>query len=424
MMKILQILLLATLLVVVASRPADAQSANCTTYSESNYLNGQVFFNYGSVSNSFNTKSRASVTIGQPVVGTYLGQLRKGTYGFWARFLMPPGAPVVTASEGDLEDRVQINWNPDPLSPASSGYKLYRDGALLATLDGETFSFIDFNVIAGKFYTYEVAGVNVFGLGAKGQSLGFLNPNGVVTGQIKSLNGNPVPDAMVTLTPTVGKSVSFNQNGTTFVEYSPLFPRDVFTLSCWVKIGDNNDKAAIFDFGSSLGKNWWLHTQPQGAGKGVVFGVGRAPGDVTEVSHTFPTAMANDWHYIAVTYNGAALLLYVDGELVQTAVTTLSEAESVLFFGQKPDGSGKFNGNLDEMRIFDIQLPQTKLQMIQGQSIPSDMPGLVAYWKFDEGTGSKAFDLTDNKNTAYHCGTAWSNEKPNVINAGITDETG
>jgi hypothetical protein len=425
MMKIFRYALFATALALAAIQPASAQStANCSTYSDSTYLTGRVFVNYGSVSNSFSTKSRSSVTVGQPVVGTYLGQLRKGTYGFWARFLLPPAAPVVVASEGDLEDRVQINWNPDPLSPASTGYKLYRDGALLATLDGQTFSFIDFNVIAGKFYTYEVAGLNIFGEGTKGKALGFLNPNGVVTGQIKSLNGNPVPNAMVTLTPTVGRSVSFDQNSTTFMEYSPLFPRDVFTLSCWVKIGDNNDKSAIFDFGSTLGKNWWLHTQPQGADKGIVFGVGRALGDVTEISHAFPAATANDWHNVAVTYNGSALLLYVDGELIETAVTTLNEAESVLFLGQKPDGSGKFNGKLDELRFFDVQLSQTKLQMIQGQSISSTMPGLVAYWKFDEGTGSKAFDLTPNKHTAFHCGTQWSNDKPTVINAGITDETG
>jgi hypothetical protein len=72
------------------------------------------------------------------------------------------------ASEGDLEDRVQIDWTPDPLSPAASSYNIYRNGSLLATVGGEINSFIDFNVLAGKFYTYEVSGVNSFGEGVRG----------------------------------------------------------------------------------------------------------------------------------------------------------------------------------------------------------------------------------------------------------------
>ncbi|MEY3368393.1 MAG: hypothetical protein RI973_1548, partial [Bacteroidota bacterium] len=409
---------------VVAMAAGAQSSTNCATASNEEFIISRAFFNYGSVTRAFNTKNRVNATLGQPVVGTYFTGGNQGAFGFWARNMLPPAAPIMRATEGDLEDRVQVDWTPDPLSPASNSFNIYRDGALLASVEGQVFTFVDFNVIAGKFYIYEVAGTNQFGLGSKGKALGFLNPNGVITGQVKSLNGNPVPNAIVTLAPTVGTSVSFNQSGMSFVEYAPLFPRDTFTLSCWVKVGDNNDKTAIFDFGSSLGKNWWLHTTPTAAGKGVVFGVGRSPGDVTELSYIFPTATANDWHNIAVTYNGASLLLYVDGELVKTVATTLDEAQSVLFLGQKPDGSGKFNGKLDELRFFNVQLPQTKLQMIQNQSIPSTMPGLVAYWKFDEGTGSKAFDLTDNKHTAYHCGTQWTNDKPSVINAGITDETG
>ena len=55
--------------------PAGAQnSPNCVTVSTNDYLTGRAFFNYGSVSNSYNTKTRLNVTVGQPVVGTVLGQ--------------------------------------------------------------------------------------------------------------------------------------------------------------------------------------------------------------------------------------------------------------------------------------------------------------------------------------------------------------
>ncbi|MFM8450453.1 MAG: LamG-like jellyroll fold domain-containing protein, partial [Haliscomenobacter sp.] len=404
--------------------PAEAQnSPNCVTVSDNDYLTGRAFFNYGSVSNAFNTKMRVNVTVGQPVVGTLLGQKHKGALGFWSRFLMPPGPPSVTASEGDLEDRIQVDWHPDPLSPAASSYKIYRNGTLLASVDGETFSFIDFNVIAGKFYTYAVSGVNAFGEGSRNASLGFLNPNGVVTGQVKTFSGNPVPGAIVTLSPTLGASMRFNGNGMAFAEYNPIFPRSEFTLSAWVKIGDNNDHTSIFDMGSTIGKNWWLHTLPGGE-KGIRFGIGRDSGDVTELDYPFPSAQGANWHYVTTTYNGASLLLYVDGELVATEVAAIQSDSMPLFFGQKPDASGFFTGGVDEVRFFNRQLAQTEIQMYMNQTVSANTPGLVAYWKFDEGVGSKAFDITENKSRIYFCGALWNTDKPKVVNAGVTDESG
>ena len=98
--------------------PAGAQnSPNCVTVSTNDYLTGRAFFNYGSVSNSYNTKTRLNVTVGQPVVGTVLGQKYKGALGFWSRFMMPPGPPSVVASEGDLEDRIQVDWDTRPAQP-------------------------------------------------------------------------------------------------------------------------------------------------------------------------------------------------------------------------------------------------------------------------------------------------------------------
>ncbi|MFZ4561246.1 MAG: LamG-like jellyroll fold domain-containing protein, partial [Saprospiraceae bacterium] len=400
-------------------------SGNCTTISSVNVLQGESFFNYGSASNAINTSLRGNFTIGQPLVGTYNGQTATGAFGFWGRFLLAPSAPAIRATEGDLPDRIQVTWKPDPLSPVASGFKLYRNGALLASVDGDSRSFIDFNVIAGQFYTYEVAGVNSFGEGYKGKALGFLNPNGVVTGRITTFSGNSVPGTVVTLSPTIGKSLSFNQLASSFVENSSAFPnKGNFTVSCWVKIGNNNNSAAIFDLGSHLGKNWWLHTQRSGEAKGIAFGLGRTQGDTTVVRYTFPAATANAWHNVVATYNGASLLLYVDGELVETVVATYQSFQSVLFLGQKPTGGGNFNGQLDELRFFNRQLAQTEIQRYMNQSISSNTPGLTAYWKFDEGVGSRAYDLTANKLIAYHCGTQWSDDKPEVVNAAVSDKNG
>lgn len=399
-------------------------SPNCAAVSDQNYFTGEVFFNYGSMSNAFNSTSRTSFTIGQPIVGTHFGQDYTGGFGFWTRFLLPPNAPVVIASEGDLEDRVQVDWRPDPLSPPSSGgFNIYRNGALLAHVDPDTRSFIDFNVLAGKFYTYEVAGVNNFGEGYRGSTLGFLNPNGVVTGQVKTFSGNPVPGASVTLSPTIGRAIELNGSSMLFAPYVPSLSPGQFTVSCWVKLGAGNNNSGILDLGSSIGKNWWLHTTGAGT-KGVAFSIGNGVGSTTTLSHEFAAATANDWHYVAATYNGASLLLYVDGELITTAVGSMQTDAMTFFMGRRGDGLGNLTGKIDEVRIYDRQLAQTEIQMFMNRTVPANAQGLQAYWKFDEGVGTKGFDQTTNKIKSYLCGAIWTSDKPTVVNAGITDATG
>ena len=403
-------------------------AAECSTRSTIEVLTGRVFFNYGSFTNARNTINRSSSTIGQPCVGMTIGDEQNVGFGFWTRFLLSPSAPTVVATQGDLPDRVQINWSADPLSPAAATYKIYRNGALLATVDNETFAFIDFNVLAGQFYTYEVAGVNQFGEGRRGSSLGFLNPNGVVTGQIRSISGNPVVDATIKLSPTLGAAVEFNGISTIFAEYSPTFPKEKFTLSCWAKIADGNpstENTGIFDFGSSIGKNWWLHAvTPANGSKGVKFGIGKNPTTKTEIEYTLPEADKNDWHHYAATYNGSALLFYVDGELIGTAVGEMASDSTVLFMGKRSDEGGYFKGKLDELRFYNRQLAQTEVQMTKNLTVSPNAEGLTSYWKFDEGTGSRGFDLTLNKVKAYLCGATWTTDKPTVVNAGISNETG
>lgn len=401
-------------------------SLSCTSVSSENVLKGGGSFNYGSVTNGLNAINQISATVGQPLTGSTFSPGFKAVFGFWSRFLLPPRAPAVLGSDGELPDRNQLTWVPDPLSPAATkGFNIYRDGALLASVDPEIRTFVDFNVVAGTFYTYEVAGVNDFGEGEKGSSLAFLNPNGVVTGQVKTFSQNPVVGALVTLSPTTGSALSFDGADVAFAEYQTYFPTNEFTVSAWVKLDSTNDNTGILDFGSSIGKNWWMHTMPvNGDTVGVRFGIGRGLGDVTELDIPFEEGTEGSWHNVAMAYSGSLLLVYLDGELVQTANDSISADSIPLFFGGKSGGGGLLKGGLDDVRLFNRQLSQTELQMFLNRTVSANAEGLVGYWKFDEGVGSKAYDQTANKTTVYLCGAAWSNDRADVVNAGITDEAG
>jgi hypothetical protein len=396
----------------------------CKNLSSEVFYTGEVFFSNGSSSNAFNATARMNTTIGQPVIGESFNQEYNSGFGFWANLLLAPSAPTVICSEGTLTDRINVTWQPDPLSPAASGgFNIYRDGILLTTEDFDVRSFVDFNVIAGQFYTYSVAGKNQFGEGYRGAALGFLNPNGVVTGQVKTFSGNTVPGALVTLTPTIGTALAFDGDASVFAEYVPALSPDQFSVSCWVKLGDGNNGGGILDLGSSIAKNWWLHTTGSGT-KGLAFSIGNGAGNVTTISHVLPAATKDDWHYVAATYNGASLLFYVDGELIETAAGAMQTDSMPLFVGERGNGNGFLIGKVDEVRIFDRQLAQTELQMFMSRSVSANTEGLQSYWKFDEGVGSKGFNQSKNKINAYLCGAAWTTDKPNVVNAGLTDETG
>ena len=82
---------------------------------------GTFFFNYGSGTNVRNLKYKQSFAIGMPLVGPHSSAAYFGSMGFWSRFVAPPGAPTVVATQGDLLDRIQVSWNLDPLSPAPEG---------------------------------------------------------------------------------------------------------------------------------------------------------------------------------------------------------------------------------------------------------------------------------------------------------------
>ena len=426
MKNLINFLFLVSLgLFIVPTKMGAQASPNCETISVDDYFIGRTFFNHGSVSNSVNTKIQLSATVGQTITGNFFGSGVKGGYGFWAGFTMPPKPPTVVASQGDLEDRIEIKWTPDPLSPAATSYKVYRNNSLLATLDGETYSFMDFNVIAGTFYTYSVSGINTSGEGNRSSALGHVNPNGVVTGRITSSTGNPVVETVVTISPTLGSSLRFTGDDMAFTQYHQKFPKSNFTVSAWIKLDSTNDNTAILDMGSNLNKNWWLHTLPASTGKGVRFGVGKGGSQKTELNFTFPVETESDWHNIAASYNGNAFLLYVDGNLVGSTATTISLDSVSLFLGQTPTASRFFKGHLDELRFFNRQLAQTEVQMFMKQSGNSDANGLVAYWKFDEGVGNKAFDLTGNRLQLYFCGPEWDKaDIPNVVNAAISNENG
>ncbi len=400
------------------------QATDCDPLASLPVSQGEININYGSVTNAFSFRNRSSFTVAQPFIASSVGKEYTMQTGFWTRFLLPPKAPQVIATQGEFPDRVLIDWNLDPLSAEPvEGYVVTRDGAFLAQVDRKVTQFIDFNVQAGEIYDYGVYGRNQFGNGSEGKSLGFVSPNGVITGLVTTPNRNPVPGAIVRLEPIVGTAMAFNGlNSHLCISHKPVVPNAMWTVSAWVKIGATHDSDGIIDFGSDIDKNYWIHTTPSGMGKGVVIGTGDGS-QRYEITHEFDTN-PDGWHQVTAVYAAGNLLLYIDGRYVSSRKAAIAQEDALITVGARRNLTGYFDGKIDDVRLYNRPLTSTEILTTKDIGVSKKTNGLIAYLAFNEGIGRRSFDITDNAMHAYIFNATYSNDHSQVQNGSITDETG
>lgn len=133
------------------------------------------------------------------------------------------------------------------------------------------------------------------------------------------------------------------------------------------------------------------------------------------------------WYHLAFTYEDAtrAERLYVDGALFASGTAGSSPVydEHPFYIGGDSDfgsPSGYFIGDIDEVRIWtsvrDIEEVGTDLRSCASGAVP----GLAAYFSFDEGVGQTAGDLSGNGNTAQLGATAnVDSVDPSWVDSGV-----
>ena len=116
---------------------------------------------------------------------------------------------------------------------------------------------------------------------------------------------------------------------------------------------------------SSSPNSWIFDYAPNGI---YYFSVDNASGTQANAGSAAPLAL-NAWHFVAGTYNGTTVSLYVDGQLAGTAPLTgpIQDNASTTSFGTKfADGSThySFNGLIDDVGIYNRALTPAELLTI------------------------------------------------------------
>ena len=129
------------------------------------------------------------------------------------------------------------------------------------------------------------------------------------------------------------------------------------TLDGWFKTSSSNTSQVILDkeTGGSYYPEYSLYVNA-GNVRGLINSANSGT-NLTYVTSPLATYADGKWHYAAMTYDGSALKLYVDGILTAVTATNISlwNSTSPLGLGRDPGtNSTKFTGTLDELRVSNV----------------------------------------------------------------------
>ena len=228
----------------------------------------------------------------------------------------------------------------------------------------------------------------------------------------------------------VGSGFLISSSNHGYVDFGPnvgISGTSDFTVDFWMRTTSTASQA-IMDKRVGCGFGGFFSIRMN------MVGSGNSPGylfveleDVSNSNHWvyFPTTL-NDgvFHHVAVVRQGQIENVYIDGALAASAnLGAVYDISNTADFeiGQSAcsgsgDGTGWFDGSIDELHIFNRALAQSEVQSIFNAGA-SGLTTLVGYWKFDEGAGLTTADSSGNGNTGTLSGAtlpAWVTSKPPV----------
>ncbi|HEX2826786.1 MAG TPA: Ig-like domain-containing protein [Burkholderiales bacterium] len=110
------------------------------------------------------------------------------------------------------------------------------------------------------------------------------------------------------------------------------------------------------------------------------------------------------WLHVAVAYNDGVVNTYVDGQLVHTdngsgPIGDEYPGEDDFTIGSRQHASNQhFVGLIDEVRVWNVERSAAEVQANYRTSLAGNEADLAGYWRFDETSGTTAFDATANGN--------------------------
>ncbi len=117
------------------------------------------------------------------------------------------------------------------------------------------------------------------------------------------------------------------------------------------------------------------------------------------------TPITGVWTHAVGVYDGANMLIYINGVLDASLAVTgaIGTSATKVNIGRSSQPAYYYNGSLDDIRIYNIALTLQQVSNLYNLADSTHDPigniNLVGYWKFDENTGTIAADSSGRANT-------------------------
>jgi hypothetical protein len=176
-----------------------------------------------------------------------------------------------------------------------------------------------------------------------------------------------------------------------------LNPSDAVTAECWFnpQLAFSNDHQPRLVVKHN---SWVLMVLPSGQ---PTFSVN----DGTWREGAYGSAISNtdQWYHLAGVFNGSSVGIYVNGildgytdfgETIQLAEQAYDVRIGGMYVPYRT-----LSGYMDEIRIWHEARTATQIRTFMNKKLTAtDMTNLVGYWRFDEGIGATAYDLSQYNN--------------------------
>ena len=223
-------------------------------------------------------------------------------------------------------------------------------------------------------------------------------------GNLSSASSNSVTVAVVT-------DYALNFDGTNdyvSIPNNPFSNNNTFTIQAWLKpevVGDGAYHGFLGMQLSGRKPSLWVNTDGN-LHYDSYKGSQRFTGTISDGSNKFFTV--SEWVHVGWTNDGSNYKFYKNGNLVatETAPDTFNALDNIGYQIGKVDNY--FNGQIDEVAIWDVALGSANITAIYNSRIGlkasvdsgnyDKSDDLVGYWQFNEGIGSTLTDNTSNSN--------------------------
>ncbi|MBX2869572.1 MAG: fibronectin type III domain-containing protein [Acidiferrobacterales bacterium] len=214
--------------------------------------------------------------------------------------------------------------------------------------------------------------------------------------------------------PAFGDSPYLNFDGT--ADYVSMGTIDIagsaLTIESWFNSADLENCASVDcrivskSNGTAETQHYWmLSTIGSSSGPDVVLRFRLKIGGVTSTLIAAAGLLSeNTWYHAAAVYDGSQMRLYLNGLLVGSATKSGSMSQNSaipVWVGGNPEVANQrpWNGYIDEVRIWSTARTQNQIATNAYRQINPNESGLVAYYRFDEGSGQAISDSAGDHHT-------------------------